>query len=109
MMNKSLPGFGRESSHKVFYGFHELRSFDNRQPNVRFHAARARESILAKRIPVRSRKNASKQKLKLTRENGKKEPPFPAAFEVITGRRQTEWTGATRCPKRTPKLIFEKA
>src|SRR5215203_1749564 len=29
----------------------------------------------------------------------KKEPPFPAALKLITGRRQTEWTGATRCPK----------
>src|ERR1700693_6344939 len=28
----------------------------------------------------------------------KKEPPFPAALKLITGRRQTEWTGATRCP-----------
>src|ERR1700738_3057200 len=24
----------------------------------------------------------------------KKEPPFPAALKLITGRRQTEWTGA---------------
>jgi hypothetical protein len=29
----------------------------------------------------------------------KKKPPFPAAKKLITGRRQTEWTGATRCPK----------
>src|SRR6202035_2905316 len=28
----------------------------------------------------------------------KKQPPFPAALKLITGRRQTEWTGATRCP-----------
>src|SRR4051812_4623363 len=28
----------------------------------------------------------------------KKEPPLPAALKLITGRRQTEWTGATRCP-----------
>jgi hypothetical protein len=30
--------------------------------------------------------------------NTKKEPPFPAALKLITGRRQTEWTGATRRP-----------
>src|SRR5258708_36881307 len=30
----------------------------------------------------------------------KKEPPFPAALKLITGRRQTEWTGATRCPNK---------
>jgi len=30
--------------------------------------------------------------------DAKKEPPFPAALKLITGRRQTEWTGATRCP-----------
>jgi hypothetical protein len=24
----------------------------------------------------------------------KKEPPFPAALKLITGRRQTEWTGS---------------
>src|SRR5580704_13637941 len=32
------------------------------------------------------------------RDAQKKEPPFPAALKLITGRRQTEWTGATRCP-----------
>src|SRR5260370_16025655 len=32
------------------------------------------------------------------RRRQKKEPPFPAALKLITGRRQTEWTGATRCP-----------
>src|SRR3954451_6126265 len=30
--------------------------------------------------------------------DAKKEPPSPAAIKLITGRRQTEWTGATRCP-----------
>jgi hypothetical protein len=30
-------------------------------------------------------------------ERLKKEPPLPAA-QGITGRRQTEWTGATQCP-----------
>jgi hypothetical protein len=30
----------------------------------------------------------------------KKEPPFPAALKLITGRRQTEWTGATRYPNK---------
>jgi hypothetical protein len=39
----------------------------------------------------------------------KKEPPFPAALKLITGRRQTEWTGATRCPKGTLQDIIEKA
>src|SRR5215471_19407198 len=33
-----------------------------------------------------------------SRRGVKKEPPFPAALKLITGRRQTEWTGATRCP-----------
>src|SRR5215467_4882020 len=33
-----------------------------------------------------------------SRAGAKKEPPFPAALKLITGRRQTEWTGATRCP-----------
>src|SRR5260370_65932 len=33
-----------------------------------------------------------------TEDAPKKEPPFPAALKLITGRRQTEWTGATRCP-----------
>src|SRR5260370_41670505 len=28
----------------------------------------------------------------------KKEPPLPAALKLITGRRQTERTGATQCP-----------
>ena len=32
-------------------------------------------------------------------ERLKKEPPLPAA-QGITGRRQTEWTGATQCPER---------
>jgi hypothetical protein len=39
----------------------------------------------------------------------KKEPPFPAALKLITGRRQTEWTGATRCPNEDAKVIDEKA
>jgi hypothetical protein len=30
-------------------------------------------------------------------------------LKLITGRRQTEWTGATRCPKRTMQVINEKA
>jgi hypothetical protein len=41
MMNKSLRGGDRESSHKVCYGFHELRSFDNRRTSVRFRACRS--------------------------------------------------------------------
>jgi hypothetical protein len=41
--------------------------------------------------------------------DAKKEPPFPAALKLITGRRQTEWTGATRCPNRTMQVIEEKA
>jgi hypothetical protein len=76
MMNKSLPGCGRESSHKVFYGFHELRSFDNRQANVRFQAARARESILIEAGTGSLKKNASKQKLRLKREKTKKSRRF---------------------------------
>jgi hypothetical protein len=39
----------------------------------------------------------------------KKEPPFPAALKLITGRRQTEWTGATRCPNEDAEVIDEKA
>jgi hypothetical protein len=35
-----------------------------------------------------------------SRASHKKEPPFPAALKLITGRRQTEWTGATRCPNK---------
>src|ERR1700737_4144735 len=34
------------------------------------------------------------------KEGPKKGPPFPAALKLITGRRQTEWTGATRCPNK---------
>jgi hypothetical protein len=41
--------------------------------------------------------------------NPKKEPPFPAALKLITGRRQTEWTGATRCPNEDNPVIDEKA
>src|SRR5258708_20697513 len=33
-----------------------------------------------------------------SKEAPKKEPAFPAALKLITGRRQTEWTGASRCP-----------
>src|SRR5436305_11771469 len=40
---------------------------------------------------------------------GKKEPPFPAALKLITGRRQTEWTGATRCPNEDNPVIAGKA
>src|SRR5258708_39469319 len=35
-----------------------------------------------------------------TERRPKKEPPLPAALKLITGRRQTEWTGATRCPNK---------
>src|ERR1019366_4918388 len=31
----------------------------------------------------------------------KKSSRFRRLLKLITGRRQTEWTGATRCPKRT--------
>src|ERR1700737_2418953 len=34
------------------------------------------------------------------KEAPEKERPFPAALKLITGRRQTEWTGATRCPNK---------
>jgi hypothetical protein len=107
MMNKSLRGCGRESSHKVFYGFRELRSFDNRQANVRFRSHRTARAFSSEVVTGLGGENAPKQKAGA--RQGKKEPPFPAAFEVITGRRQTEWTGATRCPKRTLQLIIEKA
>jgi hypothetical protein len=39
----------------------------------------------------------------------KKKPPLPAAKKLITGRRQTEWTGATRCPKKDNPVMNEKA
>jgi hypothetical protein len=42
-------------------------------------------------------------------DKAKKEPPFPAALKLITGRRQTEWTGATRCPNEDNAVINEKA
>jgi hypothetical protein len=58
MMNKSLLGCGRESSHKAFYGFHELRSFDNRREKVRFRVHSTIDGKMAK-----------------------KEPPFPAALK----------------------------
>jgi hypothetical protein len=44
-----------------------------------------------------------------TEDAAKKEPPFPAALKLITGRRQTEWTGATRCPNEDDTVISEKA
>src|SRR5262245_23868371 len=43
---------------------------------------------------------ASLSRKALTRlRKSKKEPPSPAA-QGFTGRRQTEWTGATQCPER---------
>jgi hypothetical protein len=125
MMNKSLRGGDRESSHKVCYGFHELRSFDNRRTSAQFRACCSvfgrSEYVRVKKTPqnenpepgsdaIRTEKLFRTEKV-FGRADGldKKEPPFPAAFEVVTGRRQTEWTGATRCPKRTLKLIIEKA
>src|ERR1700743_3155489 len=68
MMNKSLRGRGRESSHNRIYGF--------------------------------QRCDATAQK---------KSRRFRRLLKLITGRRQTEWTGATRCPKRTLQVIIEKA
>src|SRR4051794_35953696 len=68
MMNKSLRDGFSESSSNAVYGFHGV----GRAPLI----------PLAPRAKV----------------NAKKEPPFPAALKLITGRRQTEWTGATRCP-----------
>jgi hypothetical protein len=61
MMNKSLRGYGEESSGKAFYGF------------------RAVGRLLKTRAPKKSRR-------------------FRRLLKLITGRRQTEWTGATRCP-----------
>jgi hypothetical protein len=69
MMNKSLRGDSPVSSDKRNYGFQ--------------HGAVA-ESLM-RQGNTKPCKN-------------KKEPPFPAALKLITGRRQTEWTGATRCP-----------
>jgi hypothetical protein len=68
MMNKSLRDSLRESSSKTFYGFREMGC-------VSF-------------MPI----------ARVPEYQHKKEPPFPAALKLITGRRQTEWTGATRCP-----------
>src|SRR6202166_603857 len=74
MMNKSLRVRRRESSRKLIYGFQRpLQSRSDRCEDFRLV-------------------------LKLRRKRAKKEPPFPAALKLITGRRQTEWTGATRCP-----------
>jgi hypothetical protein len=36
--------------------------------------------------------------VELPRNETKKEPPNAGGSKVITGRRQTEWTGATQCP-----------
>ena len=73
MINKSLRGAGPESSSKANYGFRRVGS-------VRVNPGWHRSGRI--RPP----------------ERRKKEPPLPAAIKLITGRRQTEWTGATRCP-----------
>jgi hypothetical protein len=75
----------------------------------------ARARPVCKALIARSLRD-SFQSDDLTEENDnhddalpKKEPPLPAA-QVITGRRQTEWTGATRCPRDwTLNVMMEKA
>src|ERR1700736_2226904 len=61
--------------------------------------------MINKSLPPRSPESSRKMVYGFQRCDGeaktrwrKKEPPFPAALKLITGRRQTEWTGATRCP-----------
>jgi len=42
---------------------------------------------------------ADPEKKMREKHTAKKEPPFPAAFEVDNRRRQTELDRSTRCPK----------
>jgi hypothetical protein len=65
-MNKSLRVRRRESSRKLIYGF-------QRPPQS-----------------PRERREDFRPVLKVRRKRAKKEPPFPAALKLITGRRQTE-------------------
>src|SRR6185437_5055861 len=48
--------------------------------------------------------------LRLTQNETKKGAAVAGGSKVITGRRQTEWTGATQCPRRwTVTVMIEKA
>jgi hypothetical protein len=82
MMNKSLLDEGQESSDKEYYGF------------------RARAEKDAGRADPTQRWQGAAHK---------KKPPENGGSELITGRRQTEWTGATRCPNEDNPVINAKA
>jgi hypothetical protein len=73
-MNKSLRGGRRESSGKADYGFQRVRQIA-KHPALR---------IFRDIAPTPSTQKKSRR--------------FRRLLKLITGRRQTEWTGATRCP-----------
>src|SRR5205814_2929209 len=76
MMNKSLRALGPESSRKTFYGFRAVGPIRSSGPGrCEFGTVVRRQQD----VPKKSRR-------------------FRRPLKLITGRRQTEWTGATRCP-----------
>jgi hypothetical protein len=78
MMNKSLRGGRRESSSKAEYGFR-----------------RVRRNGHARCLPYNF---GTFLRLSWGCDRQKKSRRFRRLLKLITGRRQTEWTGATRCP-----------
>jgi hypothetical protein len=76
MMNKSLRRRGQESSHNADYGF--------RLPSFRgaAHFARSNPESTSSGLPLDSGFARKDARPGMTGGTAKKEPPFPAAFEV---------------------------
>jgi hypothetical protein len=98
-MNKSLRARGRESSRKTYYGF-RLSVIPGRASSARTRNPDTVRWLLDSGSTRRRVSRNDAQEDAVTNGAAKKEPPLPAALKLITGRRQTEWTGATRCPNK---------
>jgi hypothetical protein len=94
MMNKSLRARRRESSGKTFYGF---RLLVIRHSGARLFGANP-ESRAEHRVWIPGSREGARPGM--TAQGQKKSRRFRRLLKLITGRRQTEWTGATRCPNR---------
>src|SRR5947209_4802890 len=109
MMNKSLRARGRESSRKPYYGF-QLLVIPGRERSER---TRNPATVRAGRWIPGPREDAcpgmTRQESAMTRRH-KKEPPFPAAFEVDNREASNRVDRSHSVSKtRTVQVIFEKA
>src|SRR4051794_18996447 len=103
MMNKSLRASDQESSHNAQYGFQPLvipgrpRSCAV-EPGIQSHT----------HLWIPGSREGARPGMTVGGRQ-KKSRRFRRLLKLITGRRQTEWTGATRCPNKDDEVIAGKA